>query len=308
MGAVVGSIVPGAGTGDGASVGTAIGTGAGWLISSGLDALYDNQVHRGGGDDPGSHFKDNLGFWKWRYLLALFTRYVLVGRLEDGAQVFWDTLEKTPVKRKLDFGGDSGWARAGAAAGGAAAAAAPGLMVMIHGIARLLTPDTKTHHTHTDDVTLLAFLRPVTISRDAWNTYVAVAVMWLAGLLLYWGFCRLVFGRPNTYVPASLEDLAFASSMPATKLRYMFGGPIVGTLFLIAISGFPIAMTWMFWSNAQWVDTGRSTPDWIGWLAFFWAFLATCSPILLALRFVGPWDWRGRFSPHAGAERWSRLK
>lgn len=181
-------------------------------------------------------------------------------------------------------------------------------MVMIHGIARLLTPDTKTHHTHTDDVTLLAFLRPVTISRDAWNTYVAVAVMWLAGLLLYWGFCRLVFGRPNTYVPASLEDLAFASSMPATKLRYMFGGPIVGTLFLIAISGFPIAMTWMFWSSAQWVDTGRSTPDWIGWLAFFWAFLATCSPILLALRFVGPWDWRGRFSPHAGAERWSRLK
>lgn len=88
------------------------------------------------------------------------------------------------------------------AAGGAAAAAAPGLMVMIHGIARLLTPDTKTHHTHTDDVTLLAFLRPVTISRDAWNTYVAVAVMWLAGLLLYWGFCRLVFGRPSTYVPA----------------------------------------------------------------------------------------------------------
>ncbi|MCH4837698.1 hypothetical protein [Bifidobacterium longum] len=189
MGAVVGSIVPGAGTVVGAFVGTAIGTGAGWLISSGLDALYDNQVHRGGGDDPGSHFKDNLGFWKWGYLLALFTRYVLVGRLEDGAQVFWDTLEKTPVKRKLDF-----------------------------------------------------------------------------------------------------------------------GGPIVGTLFLIAISGFPIAMTWMFWSSAQWVDTGRSTPDWIGWLAFFWAFLATCSPILLALRFVGPWDWRGRFSPHAGAERWSRLK
>ena len=124
MGAVVGSIVPGAGTVVGAFVGTAIGTGAGWLISSGLDALYDNQVHRGGGDDPGSHFKDNLGFWKWGYLLALFTRYVLVGRLEDGAQVFWDTLEKTPVKRKLDFGGDSGWARAGAAAGGAAAPAA----------------------------------------------------------------------------------------------------------------------------------------------------------------------------------------
>ena len=92
------------------------------------------------------------------------------------------------------------------------------------------------------------------------------------------------------------------------KRKLDFGGPIVGTLFLIAISGVPIAMTWMFWSSAQWVDTGRSTPDWIGWLAFFWAFLATCSPILLALRFVGPWDWRGRFSPHAGAERWSRLK
>ena len=70
-GAVVGSIVPGAGTVVGAFVGTAIGTGAGWLISSGLDALYDNQVHRGGGDDPGSHFKDNLGFWKWGYLLAV---------------------------------------------------------------------------------------------------------------------------------------------------------------------------------------------------------------------------------------------
>lgn len=239
----------------------------------------------------------------------LFIRYVLVGRLEDGSQVFWDTREKTPVKRELDLGGDSGWARAGAAAGGAAAAAAPGLTAMIHGITQLLAPDKKTSHAAgADDVTLLAFLRPAAISRDAWNTYVAVAVMWLVGLLLYWCFCRLVFGRPNTYIPASLEDLAFASSMPATKLRYMFGGPIVGTLFLIAITWLPVSLTWMFWSSARNLKFEWAGYTTVATIGLIWMCLTLCSPILLVLRFVGPWDWRGRFSPHAGAERWSRLK
>ncbi|PLS29813.1 hypothetical protein [Bifidobacterium parmae] len=271
---------------------------------------YDNAADLSDGDEPYDWPKDDFqgqGSEGWR--LVLFMRYVLVGRLEDGAQVFWDTREKTPVKRVLDLGGGPGWAQAGAAAGAAAAGAVPGLMVLIHEIGRLLAPEKGTHHTSTvDDVTLLAFLKPITMDRNEWNTYVAAVAMWLVGFLLYWCFCRLVFGRATTYVPASLEELAFASSMPATQLRYMFGGPIVGTLFLIGISWFPVCLTEMFWSSARNLKFEWSGYKMVQVAELIWMCVTLFLPILLALRFVGPWDWRGRFNLHEGAERRSRLR
>ncbi|MBT1174502.1 hypothetical protein JS530_03085 [Bifidobacterium sp. LC6] len=239
-------------------------------------------------------------------VLLLFLRFVLVGRLADGSQVFWDSLEGRPWKRVLRVRAVAGWTRAALVSGTVAAGLVPVLTRVVRDVVGLFVPEGAS--SGGGEVVLLGFLRPDGVYVDEWNMDVCLAVMWLSGFLLYWCFCRLVFGRMREYVPASLEELAFASSMRSSELRYMFGGPIVGTMFLLGMLSLLVMPTWGYWSDGVNLAYSSSIEDRMlsermNSIGLVWMILVWCSPLLLGLRFVGPWDWRGRFDLHGADER-----
>ncbi|MBT1174508.1 hypothetical protein JS530_03115 [Bifidobacterium sp. LC6] len=223
----------------------------------------------------------------FRYVF--FMRFVLVGRLADGSVVYWDTFEHRAWKRLVKKKVKPGDTWIPVVVGLSVPYFAASLETMIRLVSAFLPYDPPIYGRED----LFDYLMPPGMSYEEWDTYVALAIIWVTAFVAYWVFCSLVFGRMVNYEPATSAELAFAVGRRASRLRYVFGGPIIGVLCLASIWCIPVLAMYALLGQAY----NLQLPFSFGMFMFLLFFSMSTLPIA-AVRWFGPWDWRGHLTIH----------
>ncbi|MBT1174500.1 hypothetical protein JS530_03075 [Bifidobacterium sp. LC6] len=206
----------------------------------------------------------------------LFMRYVLLGRLADGTRVFWDTREGKAVKRPIARRLEPGESLRNTVV---VMCLAPLLLLVLRLLGWLvsLLPIV-------DDIRAWLWIQglmPV-FSLDKRTGSIIAALCGLAlAYFLYWVFCWLVFGiHREEYVPASMWEVAFATSRLAGFTRYEMGHSVLYPFFAFSLWGIPWYMcTISIVDNQPWFNHYDSPWAW-GW---FWFFISAYIFSLLIL-------------------------
>lgn len=212
----------------------------------------------------------------------LFMRYVLLGRLADGTRVFWDSRRGRAVKRVTRVRLKPGTVEI------SVIRAMVGSSMLLLGfrlfagpLARLFAGSPLGDAFSALDLGvgnfLMLYTRPRWMTEDIWESSVIaiLAVVFAAGL--YWLFCRLVFGSDHEYEPATLREVAFASSRPAGWLRYSLGHPVVYLPFVLSLWGLPVfAASITFLELLPWWWDSLPGRVW-----FWWAMSTIFYPVLM---------------------------
>lgn len=173
----------------------------------------------------------------------LFTRYVLLGQLPDGSQVFWDTREDRAVKRPITSARKTMRSRVVMFI---CLAASPLVLMMalsfiafvVDSLPRRMTLDARIEAGLWEDWIRL-YVKPATMDGHIFDAIIVSVVAVATMLTVYWMFCTMVLGTESEYQSSIMEETALAVSYDGSVHRYLMGRFRPYALFVVPMWGIP---------------------------------------------------------------------